>query len=217
LTTSDTSIFETKNGTYRRHFAITDETLADYQVKIDERVTKEDIFYYLYGILHSPEYTTRCVAELGKMIPRIPISANFWEFSKAGRSLADLHLNYETVIPWPLNGMPNESDDPSSLRVLKMRFPRNGQEKDRTGLVVNSQITLTGIPVEAYNYQVNGKSAIEWIMDRYEVKTDKDSGIVNDPNLWSDDPRYIVDLVARIIRVSVESAELISNLPQLSI
>jgi len=212
-----TRIFKTARGTYARRDAITDTTLAEYRQRFGMEVTKEDIFYYIYGILHSPEYTTRFAAELGKMIPRIPISPNFWEFSKGGRGLADLHINYENVVPWPLGGMPDRSTNANGLRVEKMRFPRKGQEKDRTAIIVSPHITLTGIPDEAYTYQVNGKSAIEWIIDRYEVKTDKDSGIVSNPNLWSDDPRYIVDLVARIVRVSVESSELIRNLPQLAI
>ena len=208
------------SGNYTRRHAITDATLETYQDAIDKKVTKEDIFFYVYGLLHSTEYQTKYAADLGKMIPRIPVSRNFWEFSKAGRALADLHLNYETIDPWPLTGLPDKKTPAAELRVEKMTYKKipgkRGQDAlDRSTIIVNRHITLEDIPAEAYDYQVNGKSGVDWILDRYLVKTDKDSGIVNDPNEWSDDPRYIVDLVARIVRVSIESADIIKNLPSL--
>jgi predicted helicase len=98
-----------------------------------------------------------------------------------------------------------------------MAFGKYNKETDKSTIVVNPYVVLRGIPDEAYEYEVNGKSALAWIMDRYQVKTDKESGIVNDPNGWSDDPRYVVDLVARIVRVSVESAEIVRNLPPLGV
>jgi predicted helicase len=225
---SETSLFsdaageviDLPSGKYRRRYAITDATLETYQSSIDKEVTKEDIFYCVYGLLHSPEYQRKYAADLGKMIPRIPVSKNFWKFSDAGRKLAHHHLNYETIDPWPLTGLPGKKMPASELRVEKMTFKKipgkRGQDAlDRSTIIVNSHITLEDIPAEAYEYQVNGKSAVDWILDRYQVKTDKDSGIVNDPNDWSDDPRYIVDLVARIVRVSIESAGLIQGLPKL--
>lgn len=172
----------------------------------------------MYGILHSPEYRVRFASDLKKMIPRIPMAADFEAFSAAGRRLAELHLGYEFIEPWTLEGMPDSSATAHDLKVTKMRFPAKPKTAaDKATLIFNSHITLRGIPEEAYRYEVNGKSAIEWIMDRYEVKTDKDSGIVNDPNLWSDDHRYVVDLVARMVRVSMETVEVVSSLPPLGV
>ena len=110
---------------------------------------------------------------------------DFWAFAGAGAALADWHLDYESVEPWPLDGLPDEGADPKTLRVDKMRFATKG---DRSTIVVNSHVALSGIPEEAQRYQVNGRSAVEWILDRYQVKIDKASGIVNDPNTWSKDP-----------------------------
>lgn len=200
------------DGLHRRD-AITDTTLHCYQTRYESELTKEDIFYYVYGLLHSPEYQTRFAADLGKMIPRIPMVADFDAFSTAGHKLAAVHLGYETTDPWSLDGLPDSSADPADLKVAKMKFPKIGKAVDKSRIIFNSHVTLTGIPEEAYGYEVNGKSAIEWIMDRYEVKADKASGIANDPNLWSDDPRYVVDLVARIVRVSMETVEIVKGLP----
>lgn len=202
------------NGFVKRD-SITDATLVDYRHRYGGEITKEDIFYYVYGILHSPEYRERYASDLKKMIPRIPMAADFWSFSRAGRELAEWHLGYETVEPWPLEGLPAATTPLESLRVEKMRFAGSGKNVDRSTIVINRHVTLRGIPAEAYDYQVNGKSAIEWIMDRYEVKVDKDSGIRNDPNLWSEDPRYIVDLVARIVRVSLETVRIVTGLPSI--
>lgn len=168
-------------------------------------------------VLHSPEYRSRFAAELGKMIPRLPRVAAFWEFVAAGRRLADLHIGYETAEPWPLGGLPGPEADGRELRVEQMRFSRGARNADRSAIVVNQWLTLSGIPDEAYQYEVNGRSALAWLMDRYRVRVDKDSGLRNDPNTWSDDSRYIVDLVARIVRVSVETAEIIGNLPALGV
>lgn len=216
---SDDTLFSSHGsvGGYQRHDAITDATLDRYRARYRADLTKDDIFSYVYGILHSPEYRTRFAADLGKMIPRIPMAGDFDAFSAAGRRLADIHLGYESTDPWPLDGLPDAGADPAGLRVTKMRFPKTGRVADRSTVVFNSHVTLAGIPEEAYGYEVNGKSAIEWIMDRYEVKTDKASGIVNDPNRWSDDPRYVVDLVARIVRVSMETVEIVDGLPGLGL
>ncbi|MDA5111089.1 N-6 DNA methylase [Brevibacillus thermoruber] len=185
----------------------------------DSKISKEDIFYYVYGVLHSPEYKERFAADLKKVLPRIPMVQDFWSFSKAGRELAYWHLNYETVEPWPLDEIHQgdlQVDD--YYRVEKMRFGKGpGGKPDKTTIVYNANITLSGIPLEAYDYVVNGKSAIEWIMDRYQVATDRDSGIVNDPNQWSDDPRYIVDLIKRIVRVSMETERILKGLPGLGL
>ena len=202
---------------YVRHDAITDHTITTYRERYGASVTKEDIFYYVYGILHSSEYRSRYATNLAKAMPRIPMVDNFAEFSQAGRDLAHWHLNYEAVQPWPLDGFPEAGIPEEHLRVSKMHFGKRGKDSDRSRIVVNGFVTLGGIPEEAYSYTVNGKPALEWLLDRYEVTTDKDSGIINDPNMWSDDPRYIVDLVARMVTVSVESARIIAALPPLGL
>lgn len=206
---------ENLNGFARRD-SITDATLVSYRNRYGSDVTKEDVFYYVYGVLHSPEYVERYASDLKKMIPRLPMVPDFWAFSRCGRELAEWHLGYESVELWPLEGLPAAKTPEENLRVEKMRFARSGRSVDRSTIVVNRHVALGGIPAEAYGYQINGKSAIEWIMDRYEVKVDKDSGIRNDPNLWSEDPRYIVDLVARIVRVSIETMKIVDELPPIA-
>ena len=209
-------LFASRTG-FERHDAISARTLEDYRRRFGAEVTADDVFHYVYGILHSPEYRTRFAAELGKMIPRLPMVDAFGEFAEAGRRLADLHVGYETVEPWPLDGLPDASADPKDLRVEKMRFGGGARTPDRSTVIVNDFVELSGIPDEAHRYEVSGRSALEWLIDRYRVRVDKDSGIRNDPNDWSDDPHYIVDLVARIVRVSVESMAIVDELARLGI
>jgi predicted helicase len=211
------------DGLVRRD-AINDAALAKFRkVYVDNNLVKEDMFYYVYGILHSPEYRSRFEADLKKQLPRIPYAKDFWAFSKAGRELARWHLNYETVEPYPL-GQAGELDlgDAVLYRVQKMAFARKRVDgkltEDKTTLVYNSRIALTGIPSETHEYIVNGKSALEWVIERYQVSTDKDSGIVNDPNEWAtehNDPAYILNLVKRVVRVSVETVRIVNSLPPL--
>jgi len=198
-----------------RHDAITEATLARYHGRYGSEVSKEDIFYYIYGVLHSPEYRQRYAADLKKLIPRVPMVLDFWSFNAAGRELAKWHVGYESVEPWPLDGMPQADLPAEHLRVEKMRFSGSGKLQDKTCIVFNHHLTLRGIPDRALDYEVSGRSAVEWLMDRYEVKVDKESGIRNDPNLWSDDPRYVVDLVARIVRVSIETMRIVDGLPSI--
>ena len=180
------------------------------------RVTKENIFYYVYGILHRPEYRTRFANDLKKMLPRIPLieePRHFWSFSKAGRELADLHLNYETVPP--SQDVTVTGAETGHFTVEKMRFPKKG-EKDT--IIYNSAITIQNIPAKAWDYTVNGKSAIEWIMERYQLTTHKESTITNNPNDWAKEvgnPRYILDLLLSVINVSVKSVEIVEGLPEL--
>lgn len=203
---------------YIRRDAITDWALNTFRDHYkDSRISKEDIFWYVYGVLHSPEYKLRFAADLKKMLPRIPFAESFRAFCVAGRELGQWHLNYEDVEPFPLVEEKNGFDlDPETFyRVHKMVFGKKDGKADKSVIVYNGNVILRDIPLEAYEYVVNGKSAIEWIMERYAVTVDKASGIKNDPNAWSDDPRYILDLVKRIVRVSVESVRIIDGLPPL--
>ncbi len=204
---------------YIRVDNITDNILLDYRKSYGSSTSKDDIFYYVYGLLHSPAYRVEFAADLKKMLPRIPKVKDFKGFVAAGRELVTLHVGYEAVMPYPLEetvtgaaGLP-----PGTLyRVQQMTFGKGeGTAKDRRRILFNSHITLSGIPDEAYRYTLGAKSAIEWIVERYQVKSDKASGIVNDPNEYSDDPRYILDLLKRIMTVSVESVKIIDALPAL--
>jgi predicted helicase len=205
---------------YVRHDAITDWALETFQKHFkDDRVSKEDIFWYIYGILSSTEYKTKYGSDLKKMLPRIPFAQDFWAFSLAGRSLGSLHLEYETVEPYPLEERASALlMGADAFKVQKMAYPKKNGKPDKTKIVYNTNLTLAGIPLEAYDYVVNGKSALEWIMDRYQVKQDKDSKIVNDPNKWCEEhenPRYIVDLIKSIVTVSLATNEIVRGLPKI--
>ena len=151
------------------------------------------------------------------MLPRIPKVKEFQAFSDAGRRLSDLHLGYETVEPYPLDEQHGVS---ASYRVEKMKYAKTGRVADKSTVIYNSGITVSGIPEEAHEYMLGSRSAIDWIIERYQVKTDKASGIVNDPNDWADEqgsPRYILDLLARIVTVSVETVKIVKSLPSLDV
>lgn len=203
---------------YRQSHALSDAAFARFTKAYGADISKEDVFYYVYGILHSPEYLDRFGTDLKKMLPRIPLAQDFRAFANAGRALADLHVSYEEVEPYPLGQSTRQLGlDPSAdFRVEKMRFAKTGKDVDRSAIIVNKHLTLTGVPEQTYGYQVNGKSAIEWLLETYQMDTDKPSGITNDPNDWSDDPAYIVNLVKRIVRVSVETMKIVKELPPLN-
>lgn len=208
---------------YRRRDAITDDGLAHFQAAYPgETITKEDLFYYVYGLLHSPDYRTRFADNLSKELPRIPrvtSAAAFWAFSRAGRDLAELHVGYETVDPYPAVTITGETEG-ANYRVEKMRYGGKGG-KDKTVLHYNDAITVSGIPLAAYDYVVNGKPALDWVVERQCVKTDKDSGIVNDANDWASEtmnnPRYPLDLFLRVITVSLKTQAIVNSLPKLEI
>ncbi len=211
---------------YVRRDGITDWILSTARKQYGSKVGKEDIFYYVYGILHSPEYRTAFASDLKKSLPRLPLvdsADDFWAFSKAGRALAELHLNYETVEPYKgcllVYGANTNWGDGMNYRVEKMRFGKlDSKTPDKTKIHYNQHITVEGIPLEAYDYVVNGKSAIEWIMERYAVAVNKDSGIRNDPNDWAaehNDEKYILNLLLRIITVSLETMKIVYTLPKL--
>ena len=212
------TLFDDKNtAKYTRRDGITDFILERCRTNYSPKVTKEDIFYYVYGLLHSPDYRRTFAADLKKELPRLPLvekPADFWAFSKAGRALADLHLNYETQPP--CSDVVVEGAESGQFQVKKMRFPNKA---DKSVIEYNPWIKLTHIPLDAYEYVVNGRSPIEWIMDRYQIRTDKDSGITNDPNDWATEhgkPRYILDLLLSVITVSLETLKIIQGLPKLN-
>lgn len=230
-------MFVDESSEYVRHDAITDEALEIFRetypkafgargknkarTKADGgiEIIKEDIFYYVYGILHSPEYRQRFEANLKKELPRIPLAEDFRALSIAGRELAKLHLDYENVAPWPVTEV-GDSSNPGPVKKMrwdKKRDPQTGKNvDDHSILIYNDNLTIKDIPEAAQRYVVNGRSPLEWVIDRYQVKTDKASGIVNDPNDYSDDPRYIVNLIESLIRVSMETMEIVDSLPPLN-
>ncbi len=210
--------------------------------------TKEDLFYYIYGLLHSPDYRNRYADNLGKELPRIPAVkafADFMAFSQAGRELADWHLNYETSAMHPDitvqigkeegHSCPSKTNaatgmsplPPADYRVVKMKYGKtkdpetNKNVNDKTTVIYNPRITLKNIPLEAYEYVVNGKPALEWVMERQSVTTDKASGIVNDANLWATEtmhnPAYPLELFLRVAQVSAETMRIVNGLPKLDI
>lgn len=230
-------LFACEDKGYVRHDAITDEALEifrsvyprafDAHAKKPPRakkdggveLTKEDIFYYIYGILHSPEYRERFNANLKKELPRIPLAEDFRAFSIAGRKLADLHLNYENVQPYPL-AIRGDAKNPG--RVQKMKWGKRKDHEtgkkidDHTTLIYNENLAFSDIPEAANDYKVNGRSPLEWMIDRYQVKTDNASGIVNDPNDYSDDPTYISGLIPRLVTVSMNTLDIVNTLPPLN-
>ena len=229
---------------YIRRDGISDWILKEVRKRFgnSKAITKEHIFYYVYGILHSTQYRERFAADLKKSLPRIPIVdkvEDFMAFYKAGKALAELHLNYEQVPPSPdvtatiADAVYKEptDDEPfgytkySHFRVLKMVFPKVRNEAgkrvpDKSRIIYNDNITIENIPAKAYEYIVNGKSAIEWIMERYAVTQDTRSLIINDPNDWSKEhgnPTYIYDLLLSVINLSVQTVDIVNSLPKLKL
>ncbi|TWC81420.1 putative helicase [Rhizobium sp. SJZ105] len=216
-----------------RRDAITDDGLAHFQATYPgKQISKEDLFYYIYGLLHSPDYRERFRNNLAKQLPRIPSVKSFADFAvfrDAGRILGDLHMNFETVAPYMVTFkegdhrlIPEAEANPRKFyRVKKMKFGGRGKEKDRTTVLYNDNITMQNIPLEAYDYVVNGKPALEWVMERQVIKTDKDSGIVNDANDYATetvgDPKYPLELFQRVITVSIETMRIVRALPSLSL
>ena len=220
-------IEDSSKGTYERS-GLTDEAQSLFRNAYpDEQFTKEDMFYYIYGILHSPDYRERFKNNLSKELPRIPAVSSFEDFmsfSLAGRELGDLHINYESVEPYPVSFKQGDlrlsviTDPKSFYRVEKMKFPK---KTDKTVVFYNNNITIENIPIEAYEYVVNGKPALEWVMERQCVKKDKASGIVNDANDYANEtmnnPAYPLELFQRVITVSIETMKIVGALPSLEI
>ncbi|EAC2940730.1 helicase, partial [Listeria monocytogenes] len=175
------------------------------------KLSSEEVVFYVYAILNSRPYLERYASDLNKAFPRIPIVKYKEKYVEIGRKLSDLHLNYEDQSIW--DGVEVEISKPD-YRVKKMKHPKKGVLDT---IIYNESITIKNIPEKAYDYVVNGRPAIEWIIDQYQVKTDKKSGITDDPNDFSDDPKYILNLLLSVITVSMRTLELIEELPEFEI
>ncbi|MGD0089746.1 MAG: type ISP restriction/modification enzyme, partial [Planctomycetota bacterium] len=198
-----------EDGTNRRE-NITDWALAEFRKRCqDNRLSKWDIFYYVYAILHDPGYRERFADNLKRELPRIPLAKPeaFRAFAEAGKKLAALHLDYEKLEPWPLKWLETQGT-PLSYRVEKMKL-----NKEKTVLWVNDSLSLAGIPPEVFEYRLGNRSALEWVIDQYQVSEDQRSGINSDPNR-PDDEEYIVRLVGQVVRVSVETVKIVKGLPK---
>lgn len=202
------------NGGYIREDNISDYTLLKYKKIYGDKITKEDIFFYIYGLLHLKEYREKFANFIIREIPRIPLVKYFEEFSNIGKELANLHINYENVKP--LDEVKITINSSENFNVDKMKFLSTNNKKDKSTIIYNENITISNIPKEAYKYIVNGRSGIEWVMDRYKIKKDKNSGLINDPNLYKGS-KYIFDLLQSVIAVSVKSIKLIESLPKLEL
>ncbi len=194
---------------------ISDKALRAFRVRYeDNTITKDEIFDYIYGVLHAPVYRKRFSNDLSKELPRIPFAPDFRTFAAAGHELARIHLGYESCEEYPLKMHCERTGElrPEHFQIgtRKMRWT----DPERTELVVNDHIRLRGIPSAAHQYEVNGRTPIEWFIDRYYIKRDKRSGLVNDPNDWFEDPRDLISAIRRIISVSVETVRVVGKLPE---
>ncbi len=194
----------------------------------NEEISRADIFYYTYGLLHSEEYRARFRYNLTKELPRIPCVKSiedFRAFREGGERLGELHVNYESAEPYPADIVTVDklfvAPAEQVYRVTKMRHPGSGENRDRSTVIYNSHITIRNIPEAAWDYMVSGKPALQWVMERQCVRTDKASGIVSDANRYAietvGDPRYPLDLFLRVITVSLETMEIVRALPKLSL
>jgi predicted helicase len=196
-----------ENGNNRQE-NISDWALETYQKHYNDlKITKRDIFYYVYGLLHAKNYREKYAQNLKKELPRIPFVKDFWFVSTIGKELADLHLNYENAQPFDLE---SEINEPVDWKVEKMRL-----SKDKKNLVYNQSITFLNIPEKVFEYKLGNRSALEWVIDQYRIKTDERSGIINDPN-QIDNEIYIIDLIMKIITVSLKTVDLTEQLNAIS-
>ena len=215
-----------KQSGFKRSHAITEEALKYYQnAYSDNHISKEDLFYYIYGVLHSPDYRARFSDNLVKELPHIPAVKtleDFKAFASAGRALGHLHVNYESVEKYPVRLVTKKKKlGAADFYVTRMCYGGRGKNKDRSIIHYNDKITITGIPLLAYDYIVNNKTAIDWVMERQSIRIDKTSGIVNDANDFAREtmhnPAYPLELLLRAITVSLETMKIIRNLPELEI
>lgn len=211
-----------EDGANRRE-NVTDWALEQFRSHYhDPSITKWDIFHYIYAVLHHPEYRERYAANLRRELPRIPFAAAssassvvkdsdlFKALAKAGQRLAEIHVHYEQQPEYPLTKR-EKAGEKLDYRVTKMRL-----SKDKTSLIYNQFLTLSDIPKETYDYRLGNRSAFEWVIDQYQVSTDKRSGITNDPHR-PDDPQYILRLIGQVVTVSLETVKIVAALPPLGL
>jgi predicted helicase len=198
-----------EDGTNRRE-NLTDWALQEYRTHYhDETIAKWDIFHYVYALLHHPAYREKYAANLRRELPRIPFAPDFWGFAQAGAKLAEFHVHYEQQPEYPLKYV-EKAGEPLNWRVDKMKLT-----PDKTALIYNNFLTLEGIPPQVFDYKLGNRSALDWVIDQYKVSTDPRSGITNDPNR-ADDPQYILRLLGQVITVSLETLQIVNNLPPLA-
>ena len=211
--TDELNLYDHAESQFIRHDGVTDFALSRSR-ELNPKITREDVFYYVYGFLHNQSYRKRFSSDLKKSLPHIPFPNGypvFKEYCKAGRDLAALHLNYETG-PFCKTVIVSGSER-GEYHVQKMRFI---SKDDKRTIIFNEFIKIENIPLVAYDYVINGKSAIEWVMERYAVTTNADSGILNDPNQWSPNQRYILELLLRVIQMSIDTMQIVSKLPEMN-
>ncbi len=191
---------------------ITDFALKEYQQHYnDSKITKKSIFYYVYGILHHTQYKKKFANNLTRELPHIPMAPDFWKFSKAGERLADLHLNYETCKRYSLGKPKSKFGNLEKMAYPKMKKD-DKQIADKTKLRINGVITYENIP--SVKYQINGRTPLEWLIDRYRFTTDKDSGITNNPTKDMTEQKTI-EMIERILYISTESDKIIAEFSRL--
>ncbi|MBM56207.1 MAG: helicase, partial [Euryarchaeota archaeon] len=203
-------------ATSGKQCGLTDWFIGEGKKRFGQDVTPEDLFYYIYGLLHTKSYRETFESDVKKVLARVTLDVTKEQYEAlrdAGRKLGDLHVNYESVPPHP--DVMVYGDEWENFRVEKLKHPKKGQTDQ---IIYNSQITISNIPEKAYEYEVNGRSAIGWLLDRYQVKTDKKNGITNDPNDWAEEvgnPRYILDLILSVIHVSTQTEDIVNGLPEI--
>ena len=208
---------EAEDGKLSRQDNISAKVVKEFSKKLGFNVTSDDVFYYTYAILNCPEYRSTFAADLKKMIPRIPMSANFAAYAKLGRSLSDLHLSFRTLKEFPLT---EKWDGKKNFKVKKMVLKRSLGRDSTASIIYNDSLVLSEIPEKAFEFTLGSKSCLDWLVSRYQFKKDDESGIVNDPNDWlaySGDSEYLVKLIKRIVTLSLQSTDLIQSMPPLAI
>jgi predicted helicase len=207
---------------YVQYDSISDASLAIFRLHYaDTKITKDAMFAYVYGVLHDRDYRRIYANNLKKERPRVPLAPDFWAYARTGQALMTLHLAYESADPFPIvETWRGIAGDSRHLRVETVRYGKSGKADDKTTILYNEWLTLSGIPERAQQYVINGRSALDWILERYRVSTDKESGIVNDANLWGEEqakPTYILELIKSVITVSLRTIDLVDSLPGLGL
>ncbi|MCY3967822.1 MAG: hypothetical protein OXF21_04565 [bacterium] len=201
---------------------ITDWCLEQFHNRYGPHITKNDIWEYLYGIMHAPDWREQYKHDLQRNLPRIPLADNFEAFRTAGRTLIDLHINYETTHEHPVtclvDGQPDEGQaDPAAYRIdNRMRWAKNGKQTDHSTLEINHRCQLINIPDEAHHYTISGRTPLDWAIHSLHHKHDKPSGITDDPNnwhTWADEPFNLIRHLRRLTHISIQTTQIINNLP----